>query len=150
MLTLFLKEQVESSSSWFGVCVQFVSNQYLFHKDSNWGLASFSAFYVFMSKENIPLTDYTIRTLRVSIVPTWIHVQNGKNIWSALMRSLGPSRIYRLRLEINTPYSLLFLHYNSYIAGQYLFASGLQIYTYISPGKYLIIYVEESWLTLFL
>ena len=47
---------------------------------------------------------------------------------------------------MNTPYSL----YNSYIAGQYFFASGLQIYMYISPGKYLIIYVEESWLTLFL
>ena len=133
MLTLFLKEQVESSSSWFGVCLQFESNQHLFHKDSNLGLASFSAFVYLCIKRIYPLQ--TIQCVRCGSVLFRLEFT-----LRAFFRAFAH---LCLKVKINTQNSL----YNSYIAGQYLFASGLQIYTYISPGKCLIIYVDESWLT---
>ena len=66
---LFLNKQNKASSSGFGVFLQFGSNQWFFFLQGfKLRLSVLERVGVFMYIQNIPLTDYAIRTLRVSIV----------------------------------------------------------------------------------
>ena len=65
---LFLNEQNKAPSSGFGVFLQFGSNQWFFLQGFKLRLSVLERVGVFMYIQNIPLTDYAIRTLRVSIV----------------------------------------------------------------------------------
>ena len=73
MLMLFLNEQNKAPSSGFGVLLQFGSNQWFFFLQGfKLRLSVLERVGVFMYIQNIPLTDYAIRTLRVSIVTIFV------------------------------------------------------------------------------